>query len=60
MIQQMLLFVLISLVVGLVNLTLGQPTQRSAARELLGYALVVIGGIAAFTAAIVVIAALFQ
>ncbi len=60
MITQILLFLAISVVVGQVNLIISEPLDRSAIRELISYLVVVVGGIAAFTAVIVVVSALFQ
>ncbi len=60
MIKEILLFLLITLVVGLVNLNISEPLERSPRREFLSYVAVVVGGIAGFTAVIVVISILFQ
>ena len=60
MISQILLFVAVTVVVGLVNLISSEPLERSPAREFASYFLVVTGGIALFTAAIVTISVAFQ
>jgi len=55
----LLLFLAVTLGVGAVNLSLSEPLERGFGREFVNYALVVGGGIAAFTAAIVALTALF-
>ncbi|MEM7262148.1 MAG: hypothetical protein AAF488_09170 [Planctomycetota bacterium] len=60
MILQIFLFVLICSVVGAVNLLISGPLERSFLREFLSFAWVVMGGIAAFTGAIVILSMLFQ
>ena len=60
MISQVLLFLVITTVVGLVNLVISEPLERSPAREFVSYMVVVGGGIVGFTALIVVIAIAFQ
>ena len=60
MITQIVLFLVVTLVVGLVNLIIAEPLERSPVREMISYSGVVVGGIALFTAAVVVISMLFQ
>ncbi len=60
MIAQIALFLAITLVIGLVNLIISEPFERSPLRELTSYLGVVVGGIALFTALIVVISIVFQ
>jgi hypothetical protein len=55
----LLLFLAVTLGVGAVNLTLSEPLERGFAREFANYAVVVGGGIAAFTAVIMGLSALF-
>lgn len=58
--MQVLLFVTIIVIVGKVNLIISEPLERSPGREFLSYFAVVGGGIAVFTAIIVVVSLLFQ
>ncbi len=60
MLMQILLFVTIIVIVGKVNLLISQPLERSPLREFISYFAVVGGGIAVFTAIIVVVSMLFQ
>ena len=60
MFMQILLFVTIIVIVGKVNLIISEPFERSTAREFLSYFAVVGGGIAVFTAIIVVVSMFFQ
>ncbi len=60
MTTQIALFLLISTVVGIVNLLISQPLERPFVREFISFVWVVIGGIVGFTAAIVIVSALFQ
>ena len=59
-IVHILLFILITFVVGHVNLIISEPLERSPGREMISYLGVVAGGIAFFTAVIVVLSVLFQ
>ena len=54
------LFLLITWVVGLVNVAISEPVERSPVREFVSYLVVVVGGITAFTTVIVVSSGLFQ
>ena len=60
MIVHILLFVAITVIVGLVNLVLSHPLEHPPHKEFLSYLGVVVGGIAAFTCLIVATSALFQ
>ncbi|MGE3163729.1 MAG: hypothetical protein AB7O52_02385 [Planctomycetota bacterium] len=53
-------FVLITLCLGIVNLLISEPLPRPFLREALSFGAVVVGGIAAFTALVVVISIVFQ
>lgn len=55
----LLLFLTVTLGVGAVNLTLSEPLDRPFWREFANYAIVVAGGIAAFTGLVVGLSALF-
>lgn len=59
MIFHVLLFAVVTLGVGAVNLSLSEPLERSFGREFANYAVVVGGGIVAFTALVMVLAAVF-
>ena len=54
------LFLLITFVVGLVNVAISDPVDRSPVREFISYLVVVVGGITVFTTAIVVSSGLLQ
>ncbi len=54
-----LVFLVLTLTVGAVNLSLSEPLERPFAKEFANYALVVAGGIMAFTAMIMTLMALF-
>ncbi len=60
MITVILMFLAVTLVIGLVNLIISEPLERPPLRELGSYLGVVVGGISMFTALVVVIAILFQ
>jgi hypothetical protein len=53
-----ILFLAVTLGVGAVNLTLSEPLDRPFAREFANYAIVVGGGIVAFTAVVMVVSLL--
>ena len=60
MIPEISLFVTITSLVGLVNVILAQPLEKSPGREFVSYLGVVVGGIATFTAIIVLVSIWFQ
>ena len=60
MIAEIVLFLVVTAAVGLVNLILSLPLERSPKRELASYVGVVMGGIAAFTLGIVAVSYFFQ
>jgi hypothetical protein len=59
MIAHVLLFIIVTLGVGAVNLALSEPLDRPFSREFANYAVVVGGGIALFTAVVMILSALF-
>ncbi len=59
MITHIIVFLILTLSVGAVNLSLSEPLERPFPKEFLNYALVVAGGIMAFTALIMTVTALF-
>ena len=60
MIPQILLFVLIIVFVGWINLQIADSLEQSESKELGSYVVVVGGGIALFTGAIVIVSEIFQ
>ena len=58
--MQIAFFVVVLAVVGWVNILCAGPLERSPGKEFAHYMVMVGGGIAAFTAALVVLGALFQ
>lgn len=60
MMVQILTFLAITACAGAVNLIISGPFERPLRQEILSFLGVVVGGIAAFTALIVVISVLFQ
>jgi len=59
LLPHLLLFFAVTLGVGAVNLALSEPLDRGFGREFANYAVVVAGGIAAFTAVVMGLSALF-
>ncbi|MEM7168046.1 MAG: hypothetical protein AAF581_21520 [Planctomycetota bacterium] len=60
MISQIICFIIITLCAGAVNLLISEPFQRTLREEIISFLGVVVGGIATFTALVVVISVLFQ
>ena len=55
----LILFAAVTLGVGAVNLTLSEPLERSFPREYANYAVVVGGGIVAFTGLVMLLSSFF-
>ncbi|MCI0650913.1 MAG: hypothetical protein L0Z55_03400 [Planctomycetes bacterium] len=58
--EQVLLFVAVTVTVGLVSLAVSGESKRSLVREFVSYLAIVVGGIALFTGGIVALSAAFQ
>ncbi|HIA28574.1 MAG TPA: hypothetical protein EYN79_10780 [Planctomycetes bacterium] len=54
-----LLFITLSLAVGVVHLVASGPHKRSFRGEMISYSITVLGGIVVFTAVIVILTAIF-